>query len=122
MHGTFVWNELATGDVERAKEFYAQTLGWTIESFDIPDGPYFVAKLGDRYVAGIGGPEQAAVPGSMPHWFSFVEVDDVDARVATAVKLGAQIIRPAEDVPRVGRVAIIRDPTGAALGLMTSAK
>ena len=26
-HGTFVWNELHTRDVERAKRFYGETLG-----------------------------------------------------------------------------------------------
>ena len=26
-HGTFYWNELMTRDVERAKTFYAETLG-----------------------------------------------------------------------------------------------
>jgi uncharacterized protein len=41
---------------------------------------------------------------------------------ATAVELGATVIRPAEDVPNVGRVAVLRDPIGAAIGRMTSLK
>jgi hypothetical protein len=28
-HGQFCWNELRTRDAERAKEFYAGTVGWT---------------------------------------------------------------------------------------------
>ncbi len=28
-HGTFCWNELMTRDAEKAKAFYAATLGWT---------------------------------------------------------------------------------------------
>ena len=28
-HGEFCWNELMTGDVAKAKAFYAKTIGWT---------------------------------------------------------------------------------------------
>lgn len=28
-HGTFFWSELNTGDVEKAKAFFGQTIGWT---------------------------------------------------------------------------------------------
>ena len=29
-HGHFHWNELLTADVERAKRFYQETIGWTL--------------------------------------------------------------------------------------------
>jgi hypothetical protein len=120
MHGTFVWNELATHDVEAARAFYAEALGWTFEEFPLPQGPYWVAKSGERVVGGLGGMETGAVPGDTPYWFAFVEVDDVDARLAKAAALGATVLQPPEDVPGVGRVAVLRDPTGAAIGWMTS--
>jgi hypothetical protein len=120
MHGTFVWNELATHDVEAARAFYAEALDWTFEEFPLPQGPYWVAKAGERVVGGLTGMETAAVPGDTPRWFAFVEVDDVDARVAKAAGLGATVLQPPEDVPGVGRVAVLRDPTGAAIGWMTS--
>ena len=120
MHGSFVWNELAAPDPAAARDFYAAALGWTFEPFDLPDGPYWVAKAGDRVVAGIGGLDTAAVPGTAAStWFAFVEVDDVDARLARAVELGATVVQPPVDVPMVGRVAVLRDPTGAAIGWMT---
>ncbi|WP_206079549.1 VOC family protein [Polyangium spumosum] len=119
MHGTFVWNELTTTDVEAAKAFYAETLGWTFEEFPIPEGRYWVAKSGDRMVAGLGGMEVGAIPDAKDsYWFSFVGVDDVDACVAKAVARGATIVRQPVDMPNVGRVAIVRDPTGAAMGWM----
>ena len=37
-HGHFHWNELTTRDIERAKKFYADTLGWTFESMPMPEG------------------------------------------------------------------------------------
>lgn len=46
MHGTFVWNELASMDVEKAKAFYAKTLGWTFVKFELPSGsPGFIGLL-----------------------------------------------------------------------------
>ncbi|MEC8584227.1 MAG: VOC family protein, partial [Pseudomonadota bacterium] len=56
-----------------------------------------------------------------PHWFSYIEVDDVNARVAKAETAGAKILRPPFEVPDVGRIGILVDPTGAAVGWMTSA-
>jgi uncharacterized protein len=122
-HGSFVWNELATRDAEKARTFYADTLGWTYQEFPLPDGPYWVAQSGEKLVGGIGELETGAVPGMTEScWFGFIEVDDVDARVAAARKRGATILREPMDVPNVGRVAVLRDPTGAAIGWMTGLK
>lgn len=123
MHGTFVWNELASTDVEKAKIFYSKTLDWTFEEFKLPSGSYWVIKLGEQLVGGIGGIESASLPGEdSSHWFSFVEVDDVDNRVEKAKKAGATILTPPEDIPNVGRIAVLRDPTGAAIGWMSGDK
>ena len=36
-HGHFHWNELLTPDVERAKQFYADTIGWQFEPMPMED-------------------------------------------------------------------------------------
>ena len=36
-HGEFYWNELMTRDGERAKKFYADTLGWNFEAMKISE-------------------------------------------------------------------------------------
>ena len=43
----------------------------------------------------------------------YVAVDDVDENAKLAVELGGTIIKAPMDVPNVGRMAIIQDPTGA---------
>jgi predicted enzyme related to lactoylglutathione lyase len=121
-HGTFCWNELNTRDPAAARDFYAQTLGWSFETMPMAGGgEYLVASIGGRMVGGVfdlrGLPGMDAVP---PHWFSYIEVDDVDARVAAAQQAGATLLRDIFDVPGVGRIAIVRDPTGAVAGWMTS--
>ena len=121
-HGSFYWNELRTRDPDRAKAFYADTLGWTYDAMPSGGGPaYWIAKVGGELVGGIfdiRGHEFDEVP---ENWMSYIAVDDVDARVAKAVKAGAKIAKPAFDVPGVGRIAILLEPGGAAIGWMTPA-
>jgi len=118
-HGKFYWNELMTWDVEAAKKFYGATIGWTFDPMPHPLGTYWVAKIGDEPAAGffpISGPDFAAVS---EQWFSYIAVDDVDARLKAAVSAGGKAIREPFDVPNVGRIAIVMDPRGAVLGWMT---
>jgi predicted enzyme related to lactoylglutathione lyase len=121
-HGTFHWNELMTRDVERAKKFYADTVGWSYDGMPMPGaGTYWLAKMGDQPVAGIfdiNAPEYTDVP---ENWMPYLAVDDVDARVKKAVAAGAKVMKPAFEVPGVGRIVILMEPGGAAIGWITPA-
>lgn len=122
-HGTFFWNELMTRDVERAKKFYADTIGWSFDGMPMPDGSgtYWIAKMADQPVAGIldiSAPVFGPVPES---WMAYIAVDDVDARVKKALAAGAKQMKPTFDVPGVGRIAILMEPGGAGIGWMTPA-
>ena len=121
-HGTFYWNELMTRDVERAKKFYADTMGWSFDAMPMSGGTtYWVAKMGGDSVGGIfdiSGPDYKGVPET---WMCYIAVDDVDARVQKAVKAGAKLMKPIFDVPGVGRIAILMEPGGAGVGWMTPA-
>jgi predicted enzyme related to lactoylglutathione lyase len=119
-HGTFHWNELMARDVNAAKKFYADTIGWTYDGMPMPDGKtYWVAKVGDQPVAGIfdiSGPEFKGVPDG---WMPYLAVDDVDARAKKAVAAGARVMKPAFDVPGVGRIVVLMEPGGAGVGWIT---
>ena len=108
-HGTFHWNELMARDVAGAKKFYADTIGWSYDGMPMPGGgTYPLAKMGDRPVAGIfdiNGPDYQGVP---ENWMPYIAVDDVDARVKKAVAAGARVMKPAFEVPGVGRIVIRR--------------
>ena len=122
-HGTFYWNELMARDVEGAKKFYATTLGWSFDGMPTPDGgTYWVAKMGEEWVGGmfdISGPDYTGVPEG---WMSYIAVDNVDARVKKALAAGAKLMKPAFDVPGVGRIAVLMEPGGAGIGWMTPAQ
>jgi len=125
-HGTFYWNELMTRNVEAAKKFYADTLGWSYDAMPLPGGfgTYTIAKAaknGGEPVAGIfdiSGVEFKDVPES---WMAYIAVDNVDERVKKATKAGAKLMKPVFEVPGVGRIAILLEPGGAAIGWMTPA-
>ena len=121
-HGKFHWNELMTRDVNRAKKFYADTIGWTFDAMPMPTGGTYWIAMEDGEPAGgifdISGTEYQGVPEC---WMSYLAVDDVDARVAKAVKAGAKLMKPAFVVPGVGRIAILTEPGGAGVGWITPA-
>lgn len=121
-HGRFHWNELRTRDVERAKRFYAGTVGWTFQPMEAGDGStYWVAHMDGQPVAGLFAIDQPRFEGVSESWIPFLAVDDVDARVEKAVAAGATLVMPAFDVPDVGRIAMLREPGGAGIGWMTPA-
>ena len=121
-HGTFYWNELMTRNVARAKKFYAETMGWSFDAMPMPNGgTYWIAKTGSQSAAGIfdiSGAEYKEVPES---WMAYIAVDNVDERVKKAVKAGAKVMKPAFDVPNVGRIVMLLEPGGAGVGWMTPA-
>lgn len=120
-HGTFAWNDLLTSDVEKAKAFFTRTLGWTYEDYSLEGQPYFVIRSGDAMVGGLGAIEQGDVETTLSYWLAFIEVADIDERFALALEAGATAIRPPHDIASIGRVCVLRDPTGAAIGWMQSA-
>jgi len=120
-HGHFWWNELMTRDVEGAKAFYGEMVGWRFEAMAMEGGTYWVCKDGEEAVGGILDISAARFEGVPGQWFAYLAVDYVDARVEEAKAAGAELMRPIFDVPGVGRIAILKDPTGAGLGWITPA-
>ena len=121
-HGTFFWNELMTWSVDKAKDFYGETLGWQYESHPMADGRHLHALQGRRgHVrrhlrdeAGARASTACRTTGS-----PYIAVDDIDARLAGVEAAGGEIMRPAFDVPDVGRFAVVKDSAGAFIGWVT---
>lgn len=120
-HGHFHWNELMTHDVERAKAFYAQAIGWTFEAMTMPTGTYWIAKMGDKPVGGLFPMIAPELAQMREQWLPYLAVDDVDARVKKAAAAGAKVMRDPWDIPGVGRLAILTEPGGAMVGWITPA-
>jgi hypothetical protein len=113
-HGTFNWRELLTNDVAKTKAFYGATLGWTFRDMPMQGGAtYTLAHSGPAMVGGVIDMAGMTPAGAPPHWFDYIEVDDIDHRVGLVAENGGRVLRPAFNIPNVGRIAIIADSTGA---------
>lgn len=117
--GTPIWNELVTPDVATATGFYAEILGVTWEETPLPEDSmlesYQTMLVEGRAVAGATPPPMAGLP---PHWNVYFHVSDVEQSVARAESLGGSAMAPAVDVPDVGRLAMLADPSGGIFWLM----
>ena len=113
--GVFLWDEVLTTDPEAAKEFYTKVVGWTAEDMDMGDIVYTVFSSGEAQRAGCTRlPADAATP---PYWQTHLASTDVDRDCSKAEELGATRFMGPTDIPTVGRVAVLADPTGAPFGL-----
>jgi uncharacterized protein len=120
MTSSFIWYELLTSDPGAAAGFYSAVFGWTSSDSGQSGMDYRFFKMNG---VGIGGlmalPSAAAKSGMRPAWLGYVSVADVDRSVAGIVAAGGAHHMPAMDVPGVGRMAMVADPQGAALYVMT---
>jgi len=120
MANPFVHVELNTTDVDKARAFYSQLFDWELEDMSMgPSGTYTVIKVGDGTG---GGLMKNPMPGVPSFWLAYVLVDDIGAATKKAESLGAKIVKDSIEVPDMGWLSIIADPTGAALGLWQTKK
>ena len=121
--GSISWNELATRDIEQAKQFYSDIVGWEYDPLETAQGgTYWIAKIGDEQVGGLMAMEGTNWPSDIPsHWDVYFEVDDCDATCAKAKELGAQVHMEPSDLSGVGRFAFLQDPVGAYFYVIKSA-
>ncbi len=123
-HGEFCWAELATTDLTNCKEFFKNVFGWEVpesrsegvggvkyQEFNLP-GEYPMGGMFDmKHIYGENPPP--------PHFMNYLAVDDIDETAARVEGLGGKLMHPAKDIPNVGRMVTIQDPTGAAVTLIT---
>jgi uncharacterized protein len=117
--GTFSWVELATTDRDDAKRFYGGLFGWECEDDARSAGDVnTMARLDGEAVAGISEqPASQGARGIPPSWVSYVTVASADESATRAGELGGTVHTGPLDLGDAARVAVVADPTGAAIGL-----
>jgi predicted enzyme related to lactoylglutathione lyase len=114
-HGRFVWYELMTTDVEAAKAFYAEVVGWGTQ--DAGDG-YTLFTAGGTSVSGLMNlSEDARKMGLRPSWLGYVGVDDVDAAAERIKQLGGAVHLPPMEIPNISRLSVGVDPQTAMIAV-----
>lgn len=118
--GQFIWYELMTPDPDAAKAFYDAVVGWNIETQ--PGGEMDYRMIGRSDGGNAAGvlrlTEDMASHGARPAWLGYLNVDDVDAKIAAIEADGGVTLMAATDLPGIGRVAMVADPQGAPFYIM----
>jgi predicted enzyme related to lactoylglutathione lyase len=99
--------ELHTGDLARAKDFYAEVCGWSAERVVTRHGSYLALALGD----GIGG-GIVECPTARPLWLPYVEVPEIGAATERARLAGASVLLGPREGP-AGWRSVVAAPCGA---------
>jgi len=111
--GSVGWNELATPDTAQAQAFYGGLFGWEGQTTSMGGGFDYTTFSGP---AGMVGGMYALTPqmaGMPPCWLPYFVVADADAAAEKARSLGATIQVGPDDIPGIGRFAMVQDPQGA---------
>lgn len=110
--GAMVWNELATNDTDKAKEFYTELLGWKSEDMNVGGIDYTVFMNGEKMAGGMVTMQEewCDMP---PVWFVYFAVDDCDAIAERTSSLGGKVVSPPENLEGVGTMAMMADSQGA---------
>jgi uncharacterized protein len=115
--GSFVWCELLTTDTAAAESFYKKVVGWT----SAPFGPGGYIVFNNSAGSGVGGlmklPDQAKQMGAPPHWMMYVGTPDVDGMAVRIAQMGGRVHKQPDDIPNVGRFAVVQDPYGASFAI-----
>ena len=92
MPNNFFWYDLATSDMEAARKFYCDVVGWTYQDNSQGGQTYGIFKVGDAGVAGLMPyPDGMAPPH--PVWNGYIAVDDVDAMAGRIKDAGGTVHR-----------------------------
>jgi predicted enzyme related to lactoylglutathione lyase len=114
--GTVSWVDLQTPDLDGARRFYGELLGWSFQGGEDPQTSFYVlAQIGGRNVAGLAKlGTDARFP---PMWSVYLASDEVDETTRTITAEGGKVVVAPMDVMDQGRMAYFTDPTGAYFGV-----
>jgi uncharacterized protein len=120
--GEFVWNELATTNVQQAKDFYGKVFGWEFMDKNMNEMTYTIVKKDGKEFGGIWSIPTAQQKQIPPHWLPYILVENIEQSLAKALQNGATVIKPVQKAGDMGLFAVIKDPSGAHLALWQSLK
>lgn len=112
--GEFLWVDLVTRDAAKAGEFYGALTGYTAWSVETKSGHSY--DLLHRNGRAYGGIVQVRAKDIEPNWLPYIRVDDLEATMRRAARLGGVVIL------RIEHVAVIADPTGGVFGVQVLEK
>jgi uncharacterized protein len=109
------WADVTAPDIEAAKRFYGDVLGWTFVETGPEFGGYVMCTSNGKNVAGMSPPQ----PGNEapPAWNLYLWSNDVAATAKSITQGGGQVLMEPMEIPDNGRMTFALDPGGAAFGV-----
>lgn len=112
--GAPCWADAMFPDLEAAKGFYSELLGWTYGESAEEFGNYTQAYSGGKNVAAVV-PQMPDWPGP-PAWTIYFASADIDATAARIRDNGGEILMEPMAVSDFGKMLMARDPSGVLFG------
>lgn len=106
--------EIGGKDAKKLQEFYAKLFEWKIDTNNPMD--YGMADTGGD--GGINGGIGSTGEDKQPYVTFYVQVDDLQAYLNRAEKLGGKTIVPPTEIPNVVTFAMFTDLEGNRIGLV----
>lgn len=121
--GRFVWFDLMTTDLDAALAFYKAVIGWEVTDSGMPGpSPYMLVHGSGQPVGGVTQlSDEMCSQGARTGWMGHIYVPSVDAAADKLAALGGAVLRAPNDIPGVGRFAVVADLHGAVFSLFTNA-
>ncbi|XUL93245.1 VOC family protein [Streptomyces galilaeus] len=113
--GTPCWADAMFGDVEGAKSFYGDVLGWTFGEASSEYGNYTQAYVDGKAVAAVVPP----MPGQegQSQWCLYLASPDAAATAAKIRENGGEVLMEPMQVGEFGTMCLAREPSGAVFGV-----
>lgn len=115
--GDWIWIQLLSRDAREAAEFYRDVAGYEVIENAATDRSSDYVLASDGYARATVRTISSARPELQPTWLPFVRVKSVGESLALAKRLGGKALLEPKPELFEGRVAVVEDPTGAAIGL-----
>lgn len=112
------WFEILGEDTSRLRSFFGELFGWQFKSMENMDYGVTTHDCSDGIPGGVGKD-----PAGKGGWTTFyVTVPDVRGAMEQAKTLGGSVIVPLTKLPDGMDIAVIADPEGHPVGLVSPAK
>jgi len=127
LEGKIIWHDLLTNDMEGSQAFYSGLFGWDFEPVPLTLGfgrssEYVLIRHKGRLIGGMFDTRDAGEQVNSSQWVAVMSVADIDAAARTAETAGGTILTPPTDLAARGRIAVLKDSTGALFALLQTAE
>lgn len=106
--------EILGDDPAKLSEFYKTVFGWTIATWDGPQG-YWLATTGEDTPGINGGFMAKHLPQTV---INTIEVESMADTLAAIETGGGKLVHGPQEIPGVGNHAYFADPEGILFGVM----